>query len=158
RYASRSKGDGCLTSVPRIVSEDSVALRGRHMDRRDFIASAAGLSFCGSASTGSLAENAIDPVLPRAGKLTPPAKGLITVAFAISRGTTWIDWVGPQAVFETWHLDVLAKKHAPRFKLFTVSEKKEPVDSLIPDHSFDSLPPVNIVVVPAQRGSPALLR
>jgi transcriptional regulator GlxA family with amidase domain len=97
-------------------------------------------------------------VLPRGGKLTRPTKGLITVAFAISRGTTWIDWVGPQAVFETWHRDPVTKKPAPRFQLFTVSEKKEPVDSLIPDHSFASAPPVNLVVVPAQRGSPALLR
>jgi transcriptional regulator GlxA family with amidase domain len=128
------------------------------MDRRNFMACAAGISFCRIPSTGSFAQDATAPLVICAGKLTRPAKGLITVAFAISRDTTWIDWVGPQAVFETWHLDAVTKKHTPRFKLFTVSEKKEAVDSLIPDHTFDSLPPVNIIVVPAQRGSPALLR
>jgi transcriptional regulator GlxA family with amidase domain len=128
------------------------------MDRRDFLVLGAGISLCERTSASAFADDAKNTVLPQGGKLTPPINGLITVAFAISQGTTWIDWVGPQAVFETWHFDPVKKKHAPRFKLFTVSEKKEPVDSLIPDHSFDSAPPVHIVVVPAQRGSQALLR
>jgi transcriptional regulator GlxA family with amidase domain len=63
----------------------------------------------------------------------------------------------PQAAFETWHFDPAQKKHLPRFKLFTVSEQLDPVDSLIPDYTFETVPPARIVVVPAQRGSPALV-
>jgi transcriptional regulator GlxA family with amidase domain len=79
------------------------------------------------------------------------------VAFAISRGTTWIDWVGPQAVFQTWRYDPVQKKHGPVFKLFTVAEKLEAVDNLVPDYTFETAPPARVAVVPAQWGSEALL-
>jgi len=129
------------------------------MDRRDFLASTAALGLCGStsAAAGPFLEDTKAPAVSQGAKLTPPEQGLISVAFAVSRGTTWIDWVGPQAVFETWHFDPVLKKPAPRFQLFTVSEKTEPVDHLIPDYSFETAPTPRIVVVPAQRGSPALL-
>ncbi len=130
------------------------------MDRRGFLACTAGLGLCGSAAeaAGLLPEEDKATPLLQGAKLTPPEKGLIPVAFAVSRGTTWIDWVGPQAVFETWHVDAVLKKPAPRFKLFTVSEKTDPVDGLVPDYSFETVPPPRIVVVPAQRGSRALLQ
>src|SRR5690349_9913714 len=91
------------------------------------------------------------------GPLTPPADKPIQVAVAVSQGTTWIDFVGPQAVFETWHFDPVEKKHKPRFEVFLVSEKVEPVSSLVPDYSFANAPPAQIVLVPAQSGSAALL-
>jgi transcriptional regulator GlxA family with amidase domain len=87
-----------------------------------------------------------------------PKSGLINVAIAISQGTTNIDWVGPEAVFQTWHEDPVTKKPAPRFKIYKVSEKTEPVSGLVPDYSFADAPAPRIVVVPAQRGSPALVQ
>lgn len=89
--------------------------------------------------------------------LRPPANDPIQVAVAISEGTTWIDFVGPEAVLSTWHFDPVERKHKARFKVFLVSEKLEPVSHLVPDYTFDNAPNPQIVLVPAQRGSAALL-
>jgi transcriptional regulator GlxA family with amidase domain len=96
-------------------------------------------------------------------KLTPPAKGKIPVAFAISEGVTVIDFAGPWEVFQ----DVMVRERGKDmdeqmpFQLFTVSEKLEPLTGsgglkLVPDYTFDSAPQAKIIVVPAQRGSQAL--
>ena len=96
-------------------------------------------------------------------RLTPPAKGKIPVAFAISEGVTVIDFAGPWEVFQ----DVMVKERGKDmdeqmpFELFTVSEKTDPVTGsgglkLVPDYTFESAPQAKIVVVPAQRGSAAL--
>jgi transcriptional regulator GlxA family with amidase domain len=96
-------------------------------------------------------------------KLTPPAKGKIPVAFAISEGVTVIDFAGPWEVFQ----DVMVRDRGKDmdeqmpFELFTVSEKTEPLRGsaglkLVPDYTFDSAPQPKVVVVPAQRGSEAL--
>jgi len=127
------------------------------MLRRDFLASSAavGLSLrCASQVVARQPQQT--STASRVPKLNPPQNGPILVAYAISRRCTWIDWVGPQAVFETWHFDHALKRHSPRFKQFTVSERREPVDSLIPDYTFETAPLARIVVVPAQMGSPAL--
>jgi len=89
-------------------------------------------------------------------KLTPPAEGSIPVAFAISRGATMIDFAGPWEVFQ----DVVVKG-SDAFKLYTVSEKTEPIVAssgmkIIPDYTFDSAPAPKVVVIPAQAGSQAL--
>ncbi len=84
-------------------------------------------------------------------------EGLITVAVAISKGTTEIDYVGPCAAFETWHYDTNEKKYKPKFKIFTVSETLDPADNKIPDYTFETAPVPKIVLVPAQQGSEALL-
>ena len=89
--------------------------------------------------------------------LTPPTDNPIQVAVAVSAGTTWIDFVGPEAVFQTWHFDPVEKKHKPRFHVFFVSETVEPVSHLVPDYTFENAPPAQIILVPAQSGSPALL-
>jgi transcriptional regulator GlxA family with amidase domain len=89
-------------------------------------------------------------------RLTPPESGLIFVACAISKGTTEIDYIGPEAVFETWYRDPVTQKPAPRFKVVTVSESLDPADGRIPDYTFDTVPHPNIVIVPAQSGSSAL--
>ncbi len=129
------------------------------MRRRDFLTSTAvlGLSLGASSVTDAFSQNAQGMILSQGTKLTPPVKDLIPVAFAISQNTTWIDFVGPMAVFETWHFDQVLKRPAPKFKLFMVGEKLEPVDSLVPDYTYETAPPAKIVVVPAQTGSPALL-
>ena len=128
------------------------------MQRRTFLnsISALGLGVAAHEITRSFPNKQATAVV-QGNKLTPPATGPISVAFAVSRGTTWIDWVGPQAVFESWHFDPVLKKHVPRFNPFTVSEKLELVDSLMPDYTFETAPPARIVVVPAQSGSAALL-
>ena len=96
-------------------------------------------------------------------KLTPPAKGKIPVAFAISEGATVIDFAGPWEVFQ----DVMIPSRGNNmdeqmpFQLFTVSEKLEPITGsgglkLVPDYTFDTAPQPKVVVVGAQRGSKAL--
>jgi transcriptional regulator GlxA family with amidase domain len=96
-------------------------------------------------------------------KLTPPAKGKIPVAFAISEGATVIDFAGPWEVFQ----DVMIPQRGSNmdeqmpFQLYTVSEKTEPITGsgglkLVPDYTFDSAPQPKVVVVGAQRGSKAL--
>ena len=102
-------------------------------------------------------------VAAAAGKLTPPAKGKIPVAFAISEGVTVIDFAGPWEVFQDVMVNNRGKEMDEQmpFELFTVSEKTEPVTGsaglkLVPDYSFDSAPPPKVIVVPAQRGSQAL--
>lgn len=89
--------------------------------------------------------------------LTPPKDKPIQVLIAISAWNTWIDFVGPQAVFETFHYDPVEKKHKPRFKTSFVAEKIEPMDQIVPDYTFENAPPAQIVLVGAQKGSPALI-
>ncbi|MBI5762855.1 MAG: DJ-1/PfpI family protein [Planctomycetes bacterium] len=125
------------------------------MLRRDFLRSTA---VCGLAAAAPLAPVWADEP-PRTANgavkpLAPPKEGLIRVAFAISEGTTEIDYVGPQAVFQTWH--EVGGKPSPQFKLYTVSHSREPMGGRIADYTFDDVPPPHIVVVPAQRGSDAL--
>ena len=79
-----------------------------------------------------------------ASKLTPPAKGKIPVAFAISEGVTVIDFAGPWEVFQDVHVSRRGKDMDEQmpFELFTVSEKTEPLTGsaglkLVPDYTFD---------------------
>ena len=96
-------------------------------------------------------------------KLTPPAKGKIPVAFAISEGVTVIDFAGPWEVFQDVMVTARGKDHEDQmpFQLFTVSERTDALEGsgglkLVPDYTFDSAPQPKVVVVPAQRGSEAL--
>jgi transcriptional regulator GlxA family with amidase domain len=94
-----------------------------------------------------------------AGKLDP-GKGAIPVAVAISPGVTVIDFSGPWEVFQDVWLQEPGGDREP-FQLYTVSETRDPVRGsgglhIIPDHTFETAPPPRVVVVPAQKGSPAL--
>ena len=126
------------------------------MKRREFISNTA----CFGVAVATM-----PPLISLTGsnKLTPPAKGKIPVAFAISEGATVIDFAGPWEVFQ----DVMIRERGSNmdeqmpFQLFTVSEKLEPITGsgglkLVPDYTFDSAPPAKVVVVGAQRGSKAL--
>jgi transcriptional regulator GlxA family with amidase domain len=100
---------------------------------------------------------------PGENKLTPPAKGKIPVAFAISEGVTVIDFAGPWEVFQDVHVEKRGQEMDEQmpFELFTVSEKIEPLTGsgglkLVPDYTFANAPAPKVVVVPAQRGSEAL--
>lgn len=126
------------------------------MRRREFLSSTLACGLAAAGASLSRAASAAPSPVPAGKKLTPPETGLIQVACAISQGTTEIDWIGPVAAFETWHRDA-AGKPAPKFKIFTVSETRDAVDGRVADHTFETAPPAHVVVVPAQRGSDALL-
>jgi transcriptional regulator GlxA family with amidase domain len=140
------------------------------MKRRDFIGHTAAVAMIVAA--GSLPKSithALSVDTPTTNgeattnKLTPPAKGKIPVAFAISEGVTVIDFAGPWEVFQ----DVMVPERGREmddqmpFELFTVSEKKEVLSGsaglkLVPDYTFETAPQPKVVVIPAQRGSKAL--
>lgn len=135
------------------------------MKRRDFlnhtaamgivVATASVTDIIGHGLAGSGNSRAFSEV---PNKLTPPVKGSIPVAFAISEGVTVIDFCGPWEVFQ----DVSSPRgDSQPFELFTVSEKTDPVTGsaglkLVPDYSFDNVPQPKVVVIPAQIGSTAL--
>jgi transcriptional regulator GlxA family with amidase domain len=96
-----------------------------------------------------------DPNKSSAMKLTPPGKGLITVAILISEGVNVIDFSGPWGVFESVSLPNV--NDGP-FRLVAVSDNAEIVTSgsglkIKPDYTFANVPAVNVVVIPAQKGS-----
>src|SRR5690242_12133865 len=121
------------------------------MQRRQFLTSSLALGI--GLPTAATAEGQNPPpgakAIAAGGPLTPPRDRPIQVAVAVSAGTTWIDFVGPQAVFQTFHYDPIEKKHKPRFQMFLVSEKLEPAGKLLPDYTFETAPPAQIVLVPA---------
>ena len=130
------------------------------MKRREFIGQSACL---GVVATTAAIPNLVNGMFFAAEKLTPPAKGKIPVAFAISEGVTVIDFAGPWEVFQ----DVMVRDRGKDmdeqmpFQLFTVSETTEAVTGsgglkLVPDYTFETAPQPKVIVVPAQRGSKAL--
>ena len=134
------------------------------MKRRDFMSQTAGFGVV-MAATSLPASGLISPVSIDASnsKLTPPAKGKIPVAFAISEGATVIDFAGPWEVFQDVHVTTRGSNHDEQmpFQLYTVAEKIETITGsgglkLVPDYTFDSAPQPKVVVVPAQRGGKAL--
>ncbi len=129
------------------------------MKRRDFIHQTTGLGVVVAA--GALPGLSFS--LMSNNKLTPPVKGKIPVAFAISEGVTVIDFAGPWEVFQDVMVRERGSSHDDQmpFQLFTVSDKTEPLTGsgglkLVPDYTFESAPQPKVVVVPAQRGSQAL--
>jgi transcriptional regulator GlxA family with amidase domain len=81
----------------------------------------------------------------------------MTVAFVLTEGATMIDFAGPWEVFQ----DAGGTDGVDYFHLFTVGASQEPVRisggmTVVPDYTFENAPPANIVVIPAQRGAPAL--
>jgi transcriptional regulator GlxA family with amidase domain len=74
-----------------------------------------------------------------------------------------IDFAGPWAVFQDVMLDTPGADHADRmpFRLYTVGDSRAPVRvtggmTVVPDYTFDEAPAPKVVVVGAQRGSPAM--
>jgi transcriptional regulator GlxA family with amidase domain len=92
-------------------------------------------------------------------KLTPPANGSIPVAILISENLNVTDFSGPWGVFESVSVPNATE---PPFHLFTVAEKAEMVVSgsglrLMPDYTFANVPETKVVVIPAQKGSDAMI-
>lgn len=136
------------------------------MKRREFMNQTASLGVVLAASSVPASLMSINPPVPierSSSKLTPPAKGKIPVAFAISEGATVIDFAGPWEVFQDVMVPARGSNHDEQmpFQLFTVAERIETITGsgglkLVPDYTFDSAPQPKVVVVPAQRGSKAL--
>ena len=136
------------------------------MKRREFITQTAGLGvFVAAAGAPGYPFSIIPPasIEGSSSKLTPPVKGKIPVAFAISEGATVIDFAGPWEVFQDVHVSDRGSSHDDQmpFQLFTVAEKIETLTGsgglkLVPDYTFENVPAPKVVVVPAQRGSQAL--
>src|SRR5271156_4610100 len=91
--------------------------------------------------------------------LTPPATGLIQVAFLISDGATLIDFAGPWEVFQ----DVMQDDLRMPFHLYTVAATAKPISSsggmqIVPGFTFANAPAPRIIVIPAQSNdSPEVL-
>lgn len=92
--------------------------------------------------------------------LTPPKSGKIRVAVAVSEGATVIDFAGPWEVFQDVMLTGDVADPHP-FELYTVAETRETITAsaglkIVPDYTFADAPAPHVIVVGAQRGSPAL--
>jgi len=127
------------------------------MKRREFMSQSAGFVAVAAALPSSALSVGAN------NKLTPPEKGKIPVAFAISEGVTVIDFAGPWEVFQDVHVTARGSSMDEQmpFELYTVSEKTEDITGsgglkLVPDYTFDTAPQPKVVVIPAQRGSQAL--
>src|SRR4051812_44891563 len=130
------------------------------MNRREFLGKTAALTTgLGSlASAAVLAANSPDSKSDKtfkAGKLTVPAKGPVNVAILISEHVNVIDFSGPWGVFESVSLP---NTEDTPFRLFAVSDTPDVVMSgsglqIKPHHTIDDVPPVNVIVIPAQKGS-----
>jgi len=133
------------------------------MKRREFVLNTTAMGAVMMATNCTAAGNWLsdDKKLSTANKLTPPEKGRIPVAFAVSAGVTVIDFAGPWEVFQDVMFHGVPGKEHFAFRLYTVSEKTEPLKGsaglqIVPDYTFETAPAPKVVVIPAQMGSPAL--
>jgi len=134
------------------------------MRRRDFLkgsAAAAGFAAAGLSLTAAGRSPAGSE--RNGGRISPPGDGRIPVAVTISEGVTVIDFCGPWEVFQDVHVEDAGgdMERMMPFRLYTVSETLEPIRGsgglrLVPDYTFATAPAPRVVVVPAQKGSPAL--
>jgi transcriptional regulator GlxA family with amidase domain len=132
------------------------------MDRRNFIATSAGLLASGTLvgharGTGLSAPSAPAAAAAPAAPLEPPAKGRIRVAVALAESATVIDFCGPWEVFQ----DVMLPGDDMPFELYTVARSRDPVRAtgglhINPDFSVNDAPAPHVIVVPALRGNDAL--
>jgi transcriptional regulator GlxA family with amidase domain len=132
------------------------------MNRRKFLVATAATTALVSQQTILGAGEASKPepkgLISGKSKLIPPS-GSIPVAILISEGLNVIDFSGPWGVFESVSLP---NAKEPPFELFTVSEKANMIVSgsglkLVPHYTFDNVPEMKVVVIPAQRGSDSMI-
>ena len=132
------------------------------MNRRKFLTTVttAGASLAaGTSPSLHAAEGEAKGLVVNTSKLTPPAAGGIPVAILISEYLNVIDFSGPWGVFESVNVPGASE---PPFHLFTVAETADIVTSgsglkLKPDYTFANVPEVKVVVIPAQKGSDAMI-
>jgi putative intracellular protease/amidase/YHS domain-containing protein len=90
-------------------------------------------------------------------QLKAPASGSINVAFVISKGAVLIDFAGPWEVFQDATIPGRDMMDAA-FNLYTVAEALNPMVvsgglQIAPNYTFQTAPPPQIIVIPAQNGS-----
>jgi transcriptional regulator GlxA family with amidase domain len=99
--------------------------------------------------------------VPAKRRIKPPSDGLIKTAFVISNGLELIDYAGPWQVFNDTRATAQAEESP--FELYSVAEDLKPIKGsggtlLLPHYTFETAPPPNVIVVPAQGGrSPKML-
>ncbi len=138
-----------------------------HLASPQIVASLRLLAFAGLLAAASLAtgcatdhviaappgaNDSVRPVPP----LTPPATGIIDVAFVVAPDAEVVDFAGPWGVFEYANTDSAGGNP---FHLFTVAESLDPVVcsggmTIVPTHTFENAPQPTIIVVPAM-GEPS---
>lgn len=123
------------------------------MTRRTLLTAAAGLAAMRQSLAGQAATEGK--------KLPAPANGRIPVAFLISEGAVVIDYSGPWEVFQDTEVPK-EKDNVPGFELYTVSDNMQPVMvsggmKVIPNYSFENAPAPKVIVIPAQKGSDAMV-
>ena len=125
------------------------------VDRRKFLVGAGCLGIsAGIASAQTTPSKSAEQTL--AGKkLVAPVGSTVKVACAFSKDVTPINWIGPEARFGAWLHDETTKQDRPFFEVFTVGEGRDPIDQwMIPDYTFENAPQPQVIVIPAQAGSP----
>jgi transcriptional regulator GlxA family with amidase domain len=97
-------------------------------------------------------------------RLTPPQRGRIPVAFVLGPAATMIDFAGPWEVFQDVMIPERGASHDVQmpFELFTVAERPDTLRvtggmQVTPDYTIANAPAPKVIVIPAHRGSPALV-
>jgi transcriptional regulator GlxA family with amidase domain len=138
------------------------------MKRRHFLTGAAAAAVTFEPYAPSLRAPVAAPVAAPAAagglRLTPPARGKIPVAFVMGPGATMIDFAGPWEVFQDVMVPERSDSHDEQmpFQLFTVAERGDTLRvtggmQVTPDYTIADAPPPRVIVIPAHRGSPALV-
>jgi transcriptional regulator GlxA family with amidase domain len=96
---------------------------------------------------------------PSTNPLTPPAHGMIPVAFVVSDGTVMIDLAGPWEVFNDVQIPARGTTMDDQmpFHTYTVGETTKPIHfsgglKVVPDYTFANAPLPKVIVIPAQGG------
>jgi putative intracellular protease/amidase/YHS domain-containing protein len=132
------------------------------MQRRDFLKGSAAVGLAaaipsrilGASGKAAKTAAAAKSATVLAGRLTPPPKGSISVAFLLSEGAVIIDFCGPWEVFH--EANVPGRDDEP-FHLYTVGETTGMIHAtagmkITPDYDFATAPAPRVIVIPAQRG------
>jgi putative intracellular protease/amidase len=96
-----------------------------------------------------------------ANPLKPPKSGTIAVAYPLSRGVVDIDFTGPWAIFGSVMLP--GGDMTSPFHQYSVAETKAPLVTgsgltVVPDYTFETAPQPQVIVIPAQKDSAAMLQ
>lgn len=91
--------------------------------------------------------------------LKPPESEPVGVAVLISENAVVMDFCGPIAVFEGVNLP---SRTSPAFKMYTVAENAQSVRAtggltIVPDYTFENAPQPQVILIPEQRGSDAMV-
>jgi putative intracellular protease/amidase/YHS domain-containing protein len=140
-----------------------MAMTNNTTTRRTLLKGSAAIATLAAATSlpGAKGEVAAKPQPAGLLPLTPPAGGVIPVAFPISDGAVLIDFTGPWEVFRSATLvrsdGSMDMSDAGGFRTYTVAERKTTIESsggmkILPDYTFADAPAPKVIVIPAQGG------